>query len=141
MKKVDLFLETLFVRPWSTSRSTWTDENTKNTAVRSVHRYCFSHCFHTFPPKSVKNQMQKSLRRDAFQSEKSHFSPGKCKTNPKKVRQGTSDVHTLVHTFSHFSTEKCEFSRFAPEIQNSYIFHTFEILHNSICFALVNRNV
>ena len=48
MKKVDLFLETLFVRPWSTSRSTWTDENTKNTAVRSVHRCCFSTLFHTF---------------------------------------------------------------------------------------------
>ncbi len=50
------------------------------------------------------------------------------------MRQGTSDVHTLVHTFSHFSTEKCEFSKFAPEMQNSYICHTFEILQNSHWF-------
>ena len=52
MKKVDLFLETLFVRPWSTSRSTWTDENTKNTVVRSVHRCCFSHFFTLFHTRS-----------------------------------------------------------------------------------------
>ena len=48
----DLFLETLFVRPWSTSRSTWTDENTKNTVVRSVHRCCFSHFFTLFHTRS-----------------------------------------------------------------------------------------
>ncbi len=57
-----------------------------------------------------------------------------------KMRQGTSDVHTLVHTFSHFSTEKCELSRFAPEIQNSYIFHTFEILQNSHVFHTFRPN-